>query len=307
MLLGLVIAPALIVLAEEEDNGGGKAAEQGVRAGRLPTDVVVTQGTVWVASGRDNRIIAIDAARPQETAERHVTGTAPLRLAVGEDGSIWTADAASDTVTRVNPLLPGSVGRRIAIRADAVDIAIGYDGAWVTNGQRGTITHRPGRQSRSRAAHPHRQLPDRRGDRGQLRLGRQLRRRHGRARRSARRARHRPPRRVGRDPQDIAVGFGTVWVANRGGGTVTRLSAATGRRLGRAIAVGGAPAALAVTRDGVLVLDSESGRVLMIDPEGEGARELATVPGFPTAMAVGAGAAWVVDARNGTVTRVGAG
>ena len=52
------------------------------------------------------------------------------------------------------------------------------------------------------------------------------------------------------------------------------------------------------------MLDSDSGRLLLIDPEGEDTRELATVPGFPTAMAVGAGAAWVVDARNGTVTRL---
>ena len=47
---------------------------------------------------------------------------------------------------------------------------------------------------------------------------------------------------VGRDPQDIAVGFGSVWVANRGDGTLTRLSAVDGRAQGPSIRVGGAPA-----------------------------------------------------------------
>jgi hypothetical protein len=34
-------------------------------------------------------------------------------------------------------------------------------------------------------------------------------------------------------------------------------------------------------------------------------RRVLSVSGFPTALAVGAGAAWVVDARSGTVTRLG--
>ena len=72
---------------------------------------------------------------------------------------------------------------------------------------------------------------------------------------------------VGRDPQDIAVGFGSVWVANRGDGTLTRLDAGTGRPQGPPIRVGGAPGALAVTRDAVLVLDTKSGAVQRVDPK----------------------------------------
>ena len=74
---------------------------------------------------------------------------------------------------------------------------------------------------------------------------------------------------VGRDPQDVAVGFGSVWVANRGDGTVTRLSAATAQPEGAPIRVGRSPGALAVTTQGVLVLDTESGDVAMIDPRTE--------------------------------------
>ena len=52
---------------------------------------------------------------------------------------------------------------------------------------------------------------------------------------------------------------------------------------------------------------NDSGRLSRIDPESGTSRGVATVPGFPTAVAVGAGAAWVVDARNGTVTRLSGG
>jgi len=54
----------------------------------------------------------------------------------------------------------------------------------------------------------------------------------------------------------------------------------------------------------VLVLDTESGDVTMIDPRTERSRAVEHVSGFPAALAVGAGAAWVVDARSGTVTRL---
>jgi DNA-binding beta-propeller fold protein YncE len=109
---------------------------------------------------------------------------------------------------------------------------------------------------------------------------------------------------VGRDPQDIAVGFGSVWVANRGDGTVTRLDAGTGRPQGEPIAAGRAPGALAVTRSAVLALDADTGEVLEIDPRSGRVRRLRRIAGFPAAIAVGGGAAWVVDARAGTVTRI---
>ena len=40
--------------------------ETGIRAGRLPADVAIQDSTVWVVSGRDNRVVAIDAAHPEE-------------------------------------------------------------------------------------------------------------------------------------------------------------------------------------------------------------------------------------------------
>jgi DNA-binding beta-propeller fold protein YncE len=109
---------------------------------------------------------------------------------------------------------------------------------------------------------------------------------------------------VGRDPQDVAIGFGSVWVANRGDGTLSKIDERTGRPQGT-IEVGGAPTALAVTVEALVVLDSQGGRVLRIDPKTRRITDVVRVGGFPTALAVGDGASlWTVDARRGVVTRV---
>ena len=53
--------------------------------------------------------------------------------------------------------------------------------------------------------------------------------------------------------------------------------------------VGGAPGALAVTREGVLVLDTGNGAVRAIDPRyRRDPQRLSRIAGFPTSLAVGA-------------------
>ena len=110
---------------------------------------------------------------------------------------------------------------------------------------------------------------------------------------------------VGRDPQDIAVGHGSVWVANRGDGTVTRLSARTGRPPGRADhgrrrarRAGDHARGRARARHGAAATCGRS------TPRTGRLEHLSRIGGFPTSLAVGAGSAWVVDARGGTVTRL---
>ena len=78
----------------------------------------------------------------------------------------------------------------------------------------------------------------------------------------------------------------------------------TGRPQGAAIDVGGAPGALAITQQGVLVLDTHGGALTRIDPQTRSVTPISHVKGFPASLAVGAGGAWIVDARSGTVTRL---
>jgi DNA-binding beta-propeller fold protein YncE len=93
-------------------------------------------------------------------------------------------------------------------------------------------------------------------------------------------------------------------VANRGDGTLSRVSEKTGRPQ-RAVDVGGAPTALAATSEAMLVLDSATADVLRLDPRTDRVTDRVHLGGYPAALAVGdRGALWSVDARSGTVTRV---
>ena len=47
---------------------------------------------------------------------------------------------------------------------------------------------------------------------------------------------------VGRDPREIALGFGSLWVTNHADNSVTRIDERTGRIVGSAIPVGEGPA-----------------------------------------------------------------
>src|SRR6201999_482651 len=55
----LLLAPAAVVLLTR---GSAVTSDQTrLRAGRLPTDVTVSAATVWVVSGRDNRVVGLDS------------------------------------------------------------------------------------------------------------------------------------------------------------------------------------------------------------------------------------------------------
>jgi peptide/nickel transport system substrate-binding protein len=71
---------------------------------------------------------------------------------------------------------------------------------------------------------------------------------------------------VGTDPVALAVGHGSVWVANSQDGTVTEITAASGHPSGL-ISVGDGPSGVAVAPDGTIwVADQLSGRLAQIDP-----------------------------------------
>src|SRR3954454_10057579 len=135
MILFLLAPAAAVVLSRKPQV---VVESQRLPAGQLPTDVAVDGSTVWVVSGRDNRVVALDARDAKQAPEPHAAGSSPLRLAIGQ-GSVWTANAGDDTVTRLDPLVPGS-GRRIKLGTEAVDVAVSPEGAWVSNGTAGTVT-----------------------------------------------------------------------------------------------------------------------------------------------------------------------
>jgi DNA-binding beta-propeller fold protein YncE len=109
-----------------------------------------------------------------------------------------------------------------------------------------------------------------------------------------------PPIRVGQEPLAIVTGGGSMWVANRDSGTVSRIS---GRRVVGELKVGGRPVGL-LYRDGVLwVADVGTDSVIRVDT-GSGRMTRIRVGLKPYALGFFDGAVWVTNRTDGTVWRL---
>jgi YVTN family beta-propeller protein len=102
---------------------------------------------------------------------------------------------------------------------------------------------------------------------------------------------------VGSFPVGFAVGFGSVWVTERGDDTVRRIDPVTGRTR-RVIAVGHIPAGVAVDQGSVWVTSQCAGTLSRIDPATN--RVVGTIKlGYhPLGLAVGGRFAWVGVGKN---------
>jgi DNA-binding beta-propeller fold protein YncE len=106
-------------------------------------------------------------------------------------------------------------------------------------------------------------------------------------------------------PTAVAVGFGSVWVANEAGDEILRFGPPQ-RGVAEEIAVGSRPADVAVDDDSVWVANRADATVSRIN--GFARRVIATVevPPAPRALATGHGFVWVASPDSGSVTRLDA-
>ena len=97
-------------------------------------------------------------------------------------------------------------------------------------------------------------------------MGRGRERRHRHADRRRDRAVVGEPIPVGANPREIAIGEGSVWVANAGDDTVTRIDAASGEVVGEPIETGDDPIGIAVGDGAVWTANFRDGTVTKIEP-----------------------------------------
>jgi YVTN family beta-propeller protein len=109
----------------------------------------------------------------------------------------------------------------------------------------------------------------------------------------------------------MAVGGSSVWVANQRQRTVTRFSAARRRQVGAPVVVAGQPVAVAVTPSAVWVgsrTGAKSGQrihpLTKLDPRTGALLNTVPIERGIEDLTVGAGAVWVTNRFNDTVTRV---
>ncbi len=96
VLVALLVTPALLVLNHNDKSAGPSAGTRALHVGRQPTDVAVGDDTVWIASGRDNGIVALDAAAPR--ARRR--GTRPVRRRCGSPSARTRCGPPTPATTR---------------------------------------------------------------------------------------------------------------------------------------------------------------------------------------------------------------
>ena len=109
---------------------------------------------------------------------------------------------------------------------------------------------------------------------------------------------------VGNGPGAIAVGLGSVWVANTLDGTVSRIDANTGTVIGL-VKVGEGPRDIAVGRDAVWVANEFSGTVSRIDPRTNRVVSSTNTGSRPTGLAVASSAVWATVRPAGGAHRGG--
>lgn len=245
-----------------------------------PAAVAIGEGAVWVASG-DGSITSVDPANGKSTrfGERV---TQPGGIAVGE-GAVWVTSSAGNGLVRIDPASGEVVGEPIDVGEFPTDVAVGDGSVWVANSRDGTVT-------RLDAASGEADEQIEVGEGGEAEV------------------------------LALAVGEGGVWVARSDGlpGSeiaVVRIDPDSGTVEGDPAPVDAAiPVRIAAGEGGVWTtlvggptpLQSEQPpTVALIDPAtGQVAGETIAVGERPSGIATGAGAVWVANAGDGTVTRI---
>jgi len=108
---------------------------------------------------------------------------------------------------------------------------------------------------------------------------------------------------VGQSPAGLAYGAKSLWVANEGAGTVSRLDPRDGR-VQQTVDVGAAPNAVAITGDDVWVVNGADGTVSRVNALINRVVQTIDVGNQPSAIGAGAGGVWVANTADDTVQRI---
>ncbi|ANS64450.1 extracellular solute-binding protein [Streptomyces lincolnensis] len=107
---------------------------------------------------------------------------------------------------------------------------------------------------------------------------------------------------VGQSPDGLAWGAGSVWAANSGDDSVSRIDPRT--RAVQLIPVGSGPVAVAVDGDDVWVANSGDGTVSRINASVDRVVDTVPVGNLPSAVAAGPGGVWVALSGDNAVRRI---
>jgi YVTN family beta-propeller protein len=240
------------------------------RVGHLPDSIAATADALWVANVGDRTIARVDPA----TKRVQTVGGAPVtyQLTSALNGDVWVSSFKEPFVTLVAPRgrlvaspAPFSGPARVRLPGAAEGLGVGGGYLWVTS---------PGDSGGGDFV----SLVDLR----------------------TRRLVSSVP--VGKLPLFATFGYGSAWVANYRGDSVSVVRPGSTRA--ETIAVPGGPLGIATGAGSVWVVTFWSRELVRIDPETRRVVGRTPVGDGPFWVAVGGGAVWVTNRDSRTITRV---
>jgi YVTN family beta-propeller protein len=285
------VAPNSVIALDPRTNG----LSADLAAGVHPQAVAVRDGSVWVANTDDHTVSRFDAST-LELVRTIPVAVYPSDIAVGL-GGVWVVSGPLGQLVRIDPKHeragpPTALG--YACRGRKASVTIGAGSVWaacdrVTGSFRiDPRTRRP--TSFAFAAGfeaPRRHFSDAAFGFGMLWLADRARNEVIAVDPATNRAVRRV--RVGRGPSALAIGAGSVWVANSGDGSVSRIVPV---HAARRIDVGKDPVAVAAGENAVWVANAGDASLSRIDPRTNRVVTTVELSNTPVGLAVGAGRVW---------------
>ena len=298
LLVGLVVA-GLLVGRRDLPAVGPLPSRATIPVGRQPTTVVIGQGAVWVANKLDNSVSRIDPQTNRVVATISVPdGVADL--AVSRD-AVWTGGDRRGVarVVRIDPRT-NRVVAAVPVGSQPSGLAATDDAVWVTTLIDGTITRIDSQTNQVTAtihtgARPVQVAADDRAVWVAYPQDNRVRRIDPQTNRVV------ATLRVAQ-PQDITLGFGSVWVP-RGQSGLVRIDPQTNTATS-SIRVAGKPNTIAVGAGAVWVRHSDPDGVQRIDPQTNTATATVPVASGLYGLAVDEHWLWTVEFLGDTVTRL---
>jgi YVTN family beta-propeller protein len=120
--------------------GGSDAEVSFVKTGRTPQALALGDGVLWVAAFDDGSISKVDLDSGEVVGDPiELEDAFPSALAFGF-GSLWVADVVDDTVIRLDPAT-GEIEETISVGESPTGIAVDDHGVWVANFNDSTVSH----------------------------------------------------------------------------------------------------------------------------------------------------------------------
>jgi streptogramin lyase len=279
-LLGAALAAALAVPVAIVVLGGGSDSSKhsGPRAGARvvatvsvprPDGLAYARGGVWVTSYRSRRLTRVDTRSNRSTSP--VTVPRGSTTITAGFGSLWVANQPAASVTRIGLTSKHSVGTPIDV-APGRPFVLAKSSSGIWAGNRAGAKGDPASQAVVRID-PNSGLV---AQRIPIPLG----------------------------VQDVAVGFGAVWVTNRRRRSVERIDLLTGAQ--KLVALARVPGQLAIGGGFVWVANPHDDIVTRIEPATFHKATISVGRG-PSHLAIGKdGSVWVTNSADSTLTRIDA-